>query len=279
MGITYTAEDLQFSWDGIRDIFRGVTFTLEPGEIFCIIGPNGTGKSTLMKCMIDILDFRGIAKIDGVNIREMERISIAKKVAYVPQGYHVAFPYTVLEYVIMGRAPYIPAFSSPTDTDVDIAIGAIQEAGIMHLLDKSINEVSGGEHQMALIARALAQQPELLLLDEPTSHLDFGNQMQVLNLIERLKERGITIVMTSHFPDHAFMVSDQVGIMRDGAFAYIGPAEDVITNETLRETYHVDIRVEYVEIAGRKVCIPLKNRPGCFCPVDTGVSPSSCGCE
>lgn len=268
MGLTYSAEKLRFSWDGKRDIFRDVSFSLKTGEIFCIIGPNGTGKSTLMKCMIDILEYQdGIARLDGTDIRTIDRKTLAKRIAYVPQGYQVAFPYTVLEYVIMGRAPYISPFSSPEEKDLEIAVMAIQEAGIMHLIDKSINEISGGEHQMALIARALAQQPELLLLDEPTSHLDFGNQMQVLSLIERLKDRGITIVMTSHFPDHAFMVSDVVGIMKDGSFTTIGPAEKVITNDSLKETYHVDIRVEYVEIAGRKVCIPIKNQPGCYCPV------------
>lgn len=272
MGLTYAAENLRYSWDGKRDIFRGVSFSLNSGEIFCIIGPNGTGKSTLMKCMIDLLEYReGIARIDGVDIRTIDRKTLAKKIAYVPQGYQVAFPYTVLEYVLMGRAPYISPFSSPEEKDLEIAVQAIQETGIMHLIDKSVNEVSGGEHQMALIARALAQQPELLLLDEPTSHLDFGNQMQVLSLVERLKDKGITIVMTSHFPDHAFMVSDVVGIMKDGFFTIIGPADKVITSETLKETYHVDIRVEYIEIAGRKVCIPLKNRPGCLCPIEQEV--------
>jgi len=268
MGITYAAENLRFSWDGTRDIFSDVTFSLASGDIFCIIGPNGTGKSTLMKCMIDILEYQhGTAMIDGVDIRSIDRKTLAKKIAYVPQGYQVAFPYSLLEYVLMGRAPYISAFSSPDEHDVQIALDAINEAGIMHLIHKSVNEVSGGEHQMALIARALAQEPELLLLDEPTSHLDFGNQMQVLSLIERLKERGITIVMTSHFPDHAFMVSDLVGIMKDGSFTMIGPAESVITSKTLKDTYRIDIHVEYVEIAGRKICIPIKNTPGCTCPL------------
>ncbi|MDD3573891.1 ABC transporter ATP-binding protein [Methanospirillum sp.] len=268
MGITYAAENLRFSWDGKRDIFKDVSFSLASGDIFCIIGPNGTGKSTLMKCMIDILEYQhGMAMVDGEDIRNIDRKTLAKKIAYVPQGYQVAFPYSVLEYVLMGRAPYISAFSSPGEQDLEIALDAIAEAGIMHLVHKPVNEVSGGEHQMALIARALAQQPELLLLDEPTSHLDFGNQMQVLSLIERLKERGITIVMTSHFPDHAFMVSDLVGIMKDGSFTMIGPAEEVITRKTLKDTYLVDIHVEYVKIAGRKICVPIMNGPGCTCPI------------
>ena len=270
MGITLSAHDLRFSWDNQRNIFADVSFTLKPGELFCILGPNGTGKSTLLRCLIDLLDLNhGSVKLDGMDIRKMDRQDLSRKMAFVPQGYDVAFPYTIFEYVLMGRAPYISAFSSPTNEDVKIAVEAIREVGVYHLIEKAVNEVSGGEHQLALIARALAQKPEILLLDEPTSHLDFGNQMQVLSLVERLRDRGITIIMTSHFPDHAFIVSDQVGIMRDGAFSTIGSAEKVITSEALRATYNVDVRVEYIEVAGRKVCIPIRYRPGCFCPVES----------
>jgi iron complex transport system ATP-binding protein len=266
MVITLSAHSLRFSWDGQRDIFADVSFTLKPGEIFCILGPNGTGKSTLLRCLIDLLDLNhGSVRLDRVDIREMDRQDLSRKMAFVPQGYDVAFPYTLLEYVLMGRAPYISAFSSPTDADVRIAVEAIREVGVYHLIEKPVNEVSGGEHQLALIARALAQKPEILLLDEPTSHLDFGNQMQILSLIEGLRDRGMTIIMTSHFPDHAFIVSDQVGIMRDGAFSMIGSADTVITSDALRETYHVDVRVEFIEVAGRKVCIPIRYRPGCLC--------------
>jgi iron complex transport system ATP-binding protein len=274
MGITLSTHDITFSWDGERDIFTNVSFTLNPGELFCILGPNGTGKSTLLRCLIDLLDLNnGSVRLDGIDIRKMDRQDLSRKIAFVPQGYAVAFPYTILEYVIMGRAPYISAFSSPSKEDVRIAIEAIQEVGVYHLIEKPVNEVSGGEHQLALIARALAQQPDILLLDEPTSHLDFGNQMQVLSLVERLRDRGMTLIMTSHFPDHAFIVSDQVGIMQDGAFSTIGSADSVITSDALRETYHVDVRVEYVRIADRKVCIPVRFRPGCPCPVDQSIYP------
>ncbi|HWQ66463.1 MAG TPA: ABC transporter ATP-binding protein [Methanospirillum sp.] len=270
MGIILSAHDLRFSWDNQRTIFADVSFTLKPGELFCILGPNGTGKSTLLRCLIDLLDLdHGSVRLDGMDIRKMDRQSLSQKMAFVPQGYDVAFPYTILEYVLMGRAPYISAFSSPTSSDVRIAVEAIREVGMYHLIEKAVNEVSGGEHQLALIARALAQNPDILLLDEPTSHLDFGNQMQVLSLVERLRDRGITIIMTSHFPDHAFIVSDQVGIMRDGAFSTIGSAESVITSDALRATYNVDVRVEYIEVAGRKVCIPIRYRPGCLCPVES----------
>ena len=270
MVLTLSAHNLRFSWDGKRDIFDDVSFTLNPGEIFCILGPNGTGKSTLLRCLINLLDINeGSVSINGHDIRKMERTDLSRKVAFVPQGYDVAFPYTILEYVLMGRAPYISAFASPSEEDIRIAVDAIREVGVYHLIEKPVNEVSGGEHQLALIARALAQQPEILLLDEPTSHLDFGNQMQILSLVETLRARGITIIMTSHFPDHAFIVSDQVGIMRDGAFTTIGSADTVITSDALRATYHVDVRVEYIEVAGRKVCIPIRYRPGCLCPVES----------
>jgi len=264
MGITLSADNLAFRWDHTRDVFSQVSFTLHPGELFCILGPNGVGKSTLLRCLINLLDLhRGFVRIDGADIRKINRQVLSRKMAFVPQGYDVAFSYTILEYVLMGRAPYISAFSSPAEEDVKIAVNAIREAGVYHLIDKPITEVSGGEHQLALIARALAQQPEILLLDEPTSHLDFGNQMQVLSLIERLSDRGITIIMTSHFPDHAFIVSDQVGIMREGVLSTIGPANSVITSTTLQETYNVDVRVEYNEVAKRNVCIPLRyNKAG-----------------
>jgi iron complex transport system ATP-binding protein len=270
MGITFSAQDLQFNWNKQRTVFSKVSFTLKPGELFCILGPNGTGKSTLLRCLINLLDLhKGSVQIDNIDIREMERQELAKKIAFVPQRWDVSFPYTVIDYVVMGRAPFISAFASPKDEDIKIAIDAIQEVGVFHLIDKPVNEISGGEHQLALIARALAQEPEILLLDEPTSHLDFGNQMQVLSLIERLRDRGISIIMTSHFPDHAFIVSDMVGIMREGSFSKIGPAEEVITSEDLKATYHVDVRVEFIEVAGRKVCIPVRFRTGCECSTES----------
>nr|WP_319538719.1 ABC transporter ATP-binding protein [uncultured Methanospirillum sp.] len=270
MGITLSAHNLKFSWNSQRNVFSDVSFNLKPGELFCILGPNGTGKSTLLRCLINLLDInQGSVEIDRVDIREMERQDLARKLAFVPQRWDVSFPYTVIDYVVMGRAPFISAFSSPSDDDVRMAIDAIQEVGIFHLLEKSVSEISGGEHQLALIARALAQQPEILLLDEPTSHLDFGNQMQVLSLIERLRDRGISIIMTSHFPDHAFIVSDQVGIMREGSFSMIGTAEEVITSEALGTTYHVDVRVEFIEVAGRKVCIPVRYKAGCNCSTES----------
>lgn len=270
MGVTYSAQNLQFNWNKHRTVFSNVSFTLNQGELFCILGPNGTGKSTLLRCLINLLDLeKGAVHIDNEDIRKMERQELAKKIAFVPQRWDVSFPYTVIDYVVMGRAPFISAFSSPKDEDVKIAIDAIQEVGIFHLKDKPVNEISGGEHQLALIARALAQEPEILLLDEPTSHLDFGNQMQVLSLIERLRDRGISIIMTSHFPDHAFIVSDMVGIMREGSFSKIGPAEDVITSEALKATYHVDVRVEFIEVAGRKVCIPVRFKAGCECTTES----------
>jgi len=266
MGITFSADDLKFSWNRHKNVFSHVSFAMKPGELFCILGPNGTGKSTLLRCLMNLLDIEaGSVQVDGVDLRKMERQDLAKKLAFVPQRWDVSFPYTVIDYVVMGRAPFISAFSSPKEEDIKIAIDAIQEVGVFHLLDKPVNEISGGEHQLALIARALAQQPEILLLDEPTSHLDFGNQMQVLSLIERLRDRGISIIMTSHFPDHAFIVSDLVGIMREGSFSMIGPAEEVITSEALIATYHVDVKVEFIEVAGRKVCIPVRFKPGCGC--------------
>lgn len=259
MVLNYSVKNLSFQWDQARKVFSEVTFSLKKGEVLCIIGPNGTGKSTLLRCMINLLrPCAGDVYVHGEHISEIDRLTLARKIAFVPQGYDVTFPYSIMEYVLMGRAPFISPFSSPKKEDIQVALNAIKEVGISHLIHKHINEISGGEHQMALIARALAQNPEFLLLDEPTSHLDFGNQMQILDLIERLRNRGISIVMTSHYPDHAIIVSDLVAIMHNGGITSIGPVEEVITGESLKATYNIDVLVEYIEVAGRKVCIPMK---------------------
>lgn len=259
MVLNYSVKSLSFQWDMTRKVFSDISFSLKKGEILCIIGPNGTGKSTLLRCMVNLLrPTSGGVYLQEKKLGDIDRTTLARKIAFVPQGYDVTFPYTIMEYVLMGRAPYISPFSSPKKEDIKYALNAIKEVGISHLKHKRINQVSGGEHQMALIARALAQDPEILFLDEPTSHLDFGNQMQVLNLIERLKKRGMSIIMTSHYPDHAIISSDIVAILHNGGFSSIGPVEEVITGESLKATYHIEVLVEYVEVAGRKVCIPMK---------------------
>jgi len=160
----------------------------------------------------------------------------------------------------MGRAPHLSLLASPSRADMDIAYGAMETVGIAHLADRPCNGVSGGEWQLALIARALVQQPQILLLDEPTSHLDMGNQMKILRVIKNLSDNGMTIVMASHFPDHAFLVSSIVAILKDGRISSVGAPDAVITEESMRATYGVDVRIVQLEEDGlRKACFPSLN--------------------
>ena len=246
-----------FSYDGERMIFEDISFAIGKNECLCILGPNGTGKSTLIKCLVGLMPLlHGSIHLNGHEIRKISRADIAKQIAYVPQGHQVVFPFPVLEYVLMGRSPHISLFSSPGEEDRRIAEEAINTVGISHLAKRPVSEISGGELQLVLIARALAQQPEVMILDEPTSHLDFGNQVRVLRLIEKLAHEGIAIIMSSHFPDHSFIIPQRVAIMKDCRFIAVGDADMVITPANLQHAYGIDVTVTHVEEVGRRICVP-----------------------
>ena len=254
------AKNLTFAYRKGTPVFKDISFTLEKGDVFCILGQNGAGKSTLLSCIGRLFDIDGgTILVDGTNIADMSRMEIAKKIGYIPQFHTPVFPYSVFDFVLMGRTPHLGALSAPKKKDKAIAQKAIDEVGITHLMKKPYSEISGGEKQLVMFAKVLAQEPELILLDEPTSHLDFGNQFKILSMIEDLAKRGYSIVMTSHFPDHSFLVSNKVGVMQGQSFIDIGAANDVVTEENMRSTYGLDVKIVFIEEAGRKVCVPLKN--------------------
>ena len=221
-----------YHYDDQRMIFSDISFTLAKQEVLCILGPNGIGKSTLIRCLANLYHLcSGSIRLFGKEVSGIKQAEIAKKIGYVPQAHQIIFPFSVREFVLMGRAPHIAAFSSPGKTDYEKAEEKIRLVGISHIADKPVNEISGGEYQLAMIARALSQEPAILLLDEPTSHLDFGNQIRVLEIIDRLAGEGLSVIMSSHFPDHAFLSSNNVAIMQHGSFIAYGLAEEVITEE------------------------------------------------
>jgi len=259
MSVRLRVRDISFGYLPSTPIFENISFDVECGQMFCILGPNGTGKSTLIKCLGNLLELDGGSiELDGAPIRSLSSPDVAKKVGYVPQGHISAFPYSVLQLVVMGRAPHLGIFSSPKEPDFRIARDSMELVGIGHLADRPCTDISGGEQQLALIARVLTQKPDVLLLDEPTSHLDFGNQMRILGVINKLAESGMTVVMSSHFPDHAFLTTGVVAIMKDGMIQNIGDATDVITEATMRDTYGIQVKVTDVGSGvDRRVCIPL----------------------
>jgi iron complex transport system ATP-binding protein len=254
------AENIAFSYsrEMARPVFRDVSLTVRPGDVFCLLGPNGIGKSTLLKCLSGILHIQqGRIFLNGKNLSEFKLPEVAKHIGYVPQGLMSAFPFRIKDIIIMGRAPHLSVLASPSRADMEIAYKAMETVGVVHLADRPCNSVSGGEWQLTLIARALVQEPQILLLDEPTSHLDMGNQMKILRVIKDLANDGMTIVMASHFPDHAFLVANVVAILNNGRIAHVGAPEEVVTEKNLQVTYGVDVRVVQLEEGGlRKACFP-----------------------
>ena len=253
----FEAKNISFSYDGER-IFEDISFSIERGDVLCILGPNGTGKTTLIKCLNGLHDVdSGEILVNGKNIRKLSFSEISKHIGYIPQSHVPSFPFTVMDVVIMGRAPYLNLTDSPKEKDIQIALNSLKTLGIENLKDKEYTNLSGGERQLVFLARVLCQQPDILILDEPTSHLDFGNQIKLLEIIDNLSKAGLSIIMSSHFPDHAFLSSTKVAIMKNKRFIDFGTPEDVGTEENLRKAYSIDVKL--IELDNeRKVCVPLK---------------------
>ncbi len=256
-------EDLSFGYPKRSNILDGVSFSIDKGDVLCLLGPNGTGKTTLLRCLLGINKIKkGEIYVGSRNVRSMTPRELARMVAYVPQATTVVFPYQVLDMVIMGRSPHVNVMSVPSAEDVEIAREALARTGISHLEECLFSEISGGERQMVLIARALAQQSDILIMDEPTASLDYGNQTRILKIINELAQQGYSIIMTSHFPNHAFLACNKVAIMNGGKILDIGSPDDIVTDSSLSELYSAEIRVVSAKIFEKpckeiKVCVPL----------------------
>jgi iron complex transport system ATP-binding protein len=249
-----------FSYKKGTTVFKDISFTLQQGEVLCLLGPNGAGKSTLLNCIGNLYNLEtGSISLDGKEISSMSRMDIAKKIGFIPQFHNPVFPYLVFDFVLMGRTPYIGPFSSPKEEDLIVTKKAIEAVGITYMSKKHYNELSGGERQLVMFAKVLAQAPNIILLDEPTSHLDFGNQLKILSLVDDLAKRGFSIIMTSHFPDHAFLIPTKVALMKNQSFVAMGPANDILTEENMKQTFDIDVKILFIEQANRKACIPLKS--------------------
>jgi iron complex transport system ATP-binding protein len=249
-----------FSYNGKENIFENINISIEEGNILCILGPNGTGKSTLIKCINGLLHLKdGKILLNNINIKSMNKADLAKIIGYIPQTHQSTFAFSVFDVVVLGRAPHLSLTEIPGENDFKIAQEAMESLGISHLRDKPYTRISGGERQLVLMARVLTQQPKILLLDEPTSHLDFGNQIRTLEVINQLAKNGLSVIMTSHFPDHTFISSNQVAILNNGTIMAMGTPEEVVTEENMRKAYGIDVKILEVE-NHRKAVIPLEKK-------------------
>lgn len=253
------ATDLAFGYRQ-TPIGRGLSLSVDHGEVVCLLGPNGCGKTTLFKTLLGLLPrLGGRIEFEGRDIADFSRRDFARRIAYVPQASTAYFPFDVLDVVLMGRASHIGSFAMPSMSDRRAAEDALDTLGIGHLASRLYTAVSGGERQMVLIARALAQDPQLVIMDEPTANLDFGNQARVLERIIDLAGSGLAIVLSTHDPGHAFVCADRVALMKKGQLVDLGPPEQVMTSTALYALYGVDVSVAWLEAAGRHVCVPVLN--------------------
>ncbi len=233
-------------------VLQDVSFQVRKGEFVGVIGPNGSGKTTLLKTLYRLLTpQRGDVLFDHLSLKKMSRGEIAKKIAVVAQETYPAFPFRVIEMVLMGRSPYLGHLMFESPKDLEIAKRAMEWTEILPISQRPIDELSGGERKRVYIARALAQEPEVILLDEPTTNLDIHHQVESLDLVLSLnRERGLTILMASHDLNLASEYCDLLILLQHGKIFHMGPPEEVMTRENIEKVYGCQVWVDQNPVSG-----------------------------
>jgi iron complex transport system ATP-binding protein len=256
--VIVSVENLSRSY-GSRKAVSGVSFGVADREIFGVLGPNGGGKSTLFKTMLGLIPPQGgLVRLDGEIVTNLPRATFAKRVAYVPQSHAGYFPFPAIDVVTMGRTAHLSPFAGPSADDRARAHEALQRVNLARLAEQPYTQLSGGERQLVLIARALAQEAPLIVMDEPTASLDFGNQALVLREIGRLKAAGAGILLATHDPDQALLLADRVALLHEGRLVADAAPETAITPDNLRALYGVEVEVRQLSMArgrSRSVCV------------------------
>jgi iron complex transport system ATP-binding protein len=226
-------------------VLYDLTLDIERNSVTSILGPNGAGKTTLLHL---ILGWKrspsGRILLRGEPISGYSRKAMGRIMGLVPQSEYISFEYSLLEYVLLGRAPHLGSLEMPSKKDFIIARESLETVGLAELAERPVTHLSGGERQLVMVARTLAQEPEIILLDEPTSHLDLANKIRLLGVLMELRDRGVTIIFTSHEPDMAASVSTHMALMRDGRIQYSGPVDEVLSGDHLSDVYGIPIKIE-----------------------------------
>ena len=228
--MTLTVNDLSYGYTKGVPVLEGVSFAAEKGKFLSVLGPNGAGKSTLFRCLLGGIDgYSGSIELDGREVRSLSRRELAAHIAYIPQIHRPTFGYSVLDTALMGLTRELSPFRSPSAEQEKRAMEALEQVGVAHLARRNFATLSGGEQQLVLIARALCQRSDVLLMDEPTSSLDYGNQLRVLQRVSDLAGQGYTVILSTHDPQHALRFSRRVLALRDGRVAAFGDTREVLT--------------------------------------------------
>ena len=245
-----------------KEVLREINFSVNEGDFLGIIGPNSSGKSTLLRCLSRVLPpFKGEVLLNGEDIYKLKAKEVAKSIAMVPQDTVVSFAFSVEEIVLMGRTPYLSHFGQERKRDFLIARASLRQTNSLHLSSRLINELSAGERQKVIIAKALSQEPEVLFLDEPTSHLDINHQIEVFDLLKKLnKEEGLTVVAVSHDLNLAALYCEELILLKEGGVFASGRVEKVLTKENIRKVYNCEVEMSPHQRAGvpQVVLLPRK---------------------
>ena len=240
--------------DASKPALHGLDLEIAPGSVTALLGPNGAGKTTLLNLVLGWLKpADGEVLFQGRPLGAYGRRDLGQKIALVPQSEHFTFEFTVLDYVLLGRAPYLQPLAMPGAADLEVAREAIAEAGIQELTHRPVTALSGGERQLVLLARALAQQPELLLLDEPSSHLDLANKARLIKILKSLNNRGVSILLSTHEPEVASSLASHLVLVREGQVFAEGNFEALFTAPNLEKLY--GLPVEVITVGQRKIAI------------------------
>lgn len=225
-------------------VINGLSMDIKPGEIMSILGSNGVGKTTLFRSILGSLPLiSGSVLLDGREINSMKRSETAKRIAYVPQSHNPPFPFTALQIAVMGRTAHMGMFSSPSEHDLKKAYEALEMMGAEYLAQKPYTEISGGERQLVLIARAVAQEADFLIMDEPAANLDYGNQVRALERIKQLASEGRGVMFTTHNPDHVFMAASKVTVISSRDEFMSGPTDEILTVPVMNKMYGINTQI------------------------------------
>ncbi|WP_076461359.1 ABC transporter ATP-binding protein [Limosilactobacillus caccae] len=250
-----TVKELSFAYPRQEPVFNKIGFSVQPGEILALLGPNGVGKSTLLRCLLGLTPaISGSISLADQQIKQLTRRQIAQQIAYVPQDYQVNSNLTVSDFLITARAPYLGPFQVPREKDQQLVETLLKRFNLDQLKDHPLSSLSGGQQQLVTIIKALVQEPQILILDEPMAALDLNRQQVVLTLLKSLATTGMAIILTTHLPDHVFMLDSTVGLFMPGGKLLVGNSEQLMTKENLETVYQTPLSLTYLPELHRYTC-------------------------